>query len=89
MGFELVCILEVTGMDSIQDILDIALLGCKSSISHLSSGRGRRSGFIITFTIDDVLCIDRLLTNVRKFFKNTCTIRLLVNGRDVDVSMLK
>jgi len=86
----LVCItrirVEGTRCD-LQGIIGNVLRGCESSASIISSGFS--NGYaVISFRVDDVLCVDRLVSNMSAF-KCRGTMRLLLNGREIDVSMLK
>ena len=66
----------------------IAFDGCEGGISNAET-YGSNNRICFTFSIVNVLCVDKLVSNVKKLTKDLGALRLLYNGRDINVAMLK
>lgn len=69
--------------------LEHTLDGCKDMVDNVRSYHSD-DYYGFGFEVVNVLAIDKLLSNVReKFKRGTATFRLLKNGYEMDLSMLK
>ena len=72
----------------VKKIRAIAFSGCEFGIGNMET-YGHSNRVCFTFSIVDVLCVDKLVTNMRRLTNDLTAIRILHNGRDIDLSALK
>ncbi len=60
--------------------------GCNDGIENIES---YDNGNSFSFSILDILVVDKLLTRVRTLTNDLMAFRILLNGHDVDVTQLR
>ncbi len=65
--------------------------GCMNGINNLQTcgSRDENGDLCFTFSIEDILVVDTLVSRVRKYTSKPLAFRVLMDGKDVDLSMLK
>lgn len=65
--------------------------GCMNGVNNLQTfgSREENGDLCFTFSIEDVLVVDTLVSRVRKYTNKPLAFRVLMDGKDVDLSMLK